>query len=437
MTGAKDVVFPLCGVACWVAFAYKLLPLLGPRRRRPPRRQDPALFSVLAVFAFKGAAFVLATPGIAAATDRGLGVPNLAALGIHVLGGVGFSAAVLTTLTFWAHPPHRAWPTVRGLVAVAGATALLLIVLWAAAGVRTRSAHYLAENSQHLLVSLYLLCYVGVLLLGLVAIARLCWRQSTQAERRWTRRGLRVTGSGAVIYMGSFLNRLSAVVVAPFGIDPLQWELVVPVCTGTGMLLIVTGLTMPGWGPRASALRGWLASYRAHAQLRPLWTALYRAMPEIALHAPSRSMRALHYRLYRRVIEIRDARLQLRAYMDSDVAAEATRDGHRKGLVGQELEAHVEACQFKAALRRKVADAPGDEHSGCEDPQPGGGDDISSELAWLRRVARAYARAPVIASESRGETRGETREPTSRRPDPEIRPDDAHEHPGGGHVRSG
>lgn len=431
MTGAKALVFPLCGAACWVAFAYKLLPLLAPRRQ-PSRRQDPALFSMLAVFAFKGAAFVLAIPGIAAATDRGLGVPNLAALGIHVLGGVGFSAAVLATLMFWAHPPNRAWPAVRWLFAIAGATALLLIALWAAAGVRTRSAHYLAENSQHLLVSLYLLCYVGVLLLGLVAIARLCWHQSTQAERRWTRRGLRVTGSGAVIYMGSFVNRLSAVVVAPFGVDPLQWELVVPVCTGTGMLLIVTGLTMPGWGPRASALRGWLASYRAYAQLRPLWTALYRAMPEIALHAPSKSMRALRYRLYRRVIEIRDARLQLRAYMDSDVAAEATRDGHRRGLVGQDLEAHVEACQFKAALRRKVADAPGDQHSGCEDPQPGG-DDVSSELAWLRRVARAYALAPVVACESRGELRGTT----SPGPDPEIRSGNAHERPGGGHVRSG
>lgn len=433
MTGAKDVVFPLCGVACWVAFAYKLLPLLGPSRR-PPRRRDPALFSVLAVFACKGAAFVLATPGIAAATDRALGVPNFAALGIHVLGGVGFSAAVLATLTFWEHPPRRAWPTVRRLVAVAGATALLLIALWAAAGVRTRSAHYLAENSQHLLVSLYLLCYVGVLLLGLVAIARLCWRQAMQAERRWTRRGLRVTGSGAVIYMGSFVNRLSAVVVAPFGVDPLQWELVVPVCTGTGMLLIVTGLTMPGWGPRLSALRGWLASYRAHAQLRPLWTALYRVMPEIALHAPNKSVRAVRYRLYRRVIEIRDARLQLRAHMDSDVAAEATRDGHRRGLVGQELAAHVEACQVKAALRRKTDDAAGNEHSGCEDPQPAaGGDDMSSELAWLRRVARAYARAPEFASEPRGGPRG----PTSREPDPQIRPNDLHEHQGGGHVQSG
>lgn len=433
MTGLKGVVFPVCGAVCWVAFAYKLLPLLG-AHRQPSRRQDPALFGMLAAFAVKGASFVLATPAIAAAVDRELGVANLAALGIHVLGGVGFSAAVLATLTFWAHPPHRARPTVRRIVTIAGATALLLVALWAAAGVRTRSAHYLAENSEHVLVGVYLLCYVGVLLLGLVAIARLCWRQSAQADRRWTRRGLRVTGSGAVIYMGSFVNRLSAVVTAPFGIDPLQWELVVPVCTGTGILLVVAGLTMPSWGPRVSALRGWMASYRAYAQLRPLWAALYRAMPEIALHAPSASMRAPHYRLYRRVIEICDARLRLRAYMDSGVAAEAKRDGHRRGLVGQELEAHVEACQFKCALRRKIADAPVNDRPGCEDPQPApGGDDMSGELAWWRRVARAYARAPVITSASRGEMRG----PDSRGPDSEIRSDDAQERPGGGHVPSG
>ncbi|WP_327586871.1 DUF6545 domain-containing protein [Nonomuraea sp. NBC_00507] len=58
-----------------------------------------------------------------------------------------------------------------------------------------------------------------------------------------------------------------------------------------------------------------LGRLRAYRRLRPLWTDLYAAMPEIALHPPlGRELPAIldiDYLLYRRMIEISDGMLAL------------------------------------------------------------------------------------------------------------------------------
>src|SRR5581483_7346281 len=113
--------------------------------------------------------------------------------------------------------------------------------------------------------------------------------------------------------------------------------------------LTLVGWTLPGWGPRVAAAGRWVTAYRRHRRLYPLWSALHRAVPSIAL-APARSAladrlagRQLEFRLYRRVIEIRDGQLALRAHAAPETVAEALREGSRAGLSGDALSAHAEA----------------------------------------------------------------------------------------------
>ncbi|WP_314173994.1 MAB_1171c family putative transporter [Streptomyces winkii] len=403
MTELKSVVFPLCAGICALAFLYKL------RDLRPGRR-DPALLALLVAFLFKGVSFTLSTPVVSAGVDKYLGVPDLGALGIHLAGGVTSSAAFLAALVFWVYPAEQAWPKVRRRITVFALVAATMLVLWYTAGSgggRARSAHYLLENAHRPVIAAYLLLYVTAFAAGMAEIFRLGRRYAKAAGRPWLRRGLKTTSVGAIIYIAYCANRAWAVVAVQFGLNPLEWEIVTPLSNGIGILLVAAGFTMPSWGPALSAARVWAANYRAYHRLYPLWSALYRATPEIALNPPAPSFIErfrpgdLRYRLYRRVIEIRDGLLVMRPYMDAEAAAEATRKAHEAGLEGDARDAAVEAARLKAALRAKAEDqsVPGGPSGG--DPPSHASGDYAGELGWLLKMAKAYADAPGEQGEVR------------------------------------
>ncbi|OEU88654.1 hypothetical protein DB35_17705 [Streptomyces abyssalis] len=345
--------------------------------------------------------FTLSTPVVSAGVDEYLGVPNLGALGIHLSGGVTSSAAFLAALVFWVYPAEQAWPKVRRRITLFGLVAVTMFVLWYAAGTdgQERSPHYLLQNAHRPVVAAYLLLYVTAFAAGMAEIARLGRRYAKAAGRAWLRRGLYTTSVGAAIYIAYCVNRAWAVVAVQAGLDPLQWELVTPMSNGIGILLVATGFTMPSWGPRLSAARMWIANWVAFQRLYPLWNDLYRAVPEIALNPPAPSFVErvrygdLRFRLYRRVIEIRDGLLAMRPYM----GAEPTAAGVRGEPPMSEAErAAVEAARLKKALRAKAGDrpppAPRGEAAAGGDTVSRIGEDYAGELGWLLLVAKAYAR---------------------------------------------
>ncbi|MGW7022479.1 MAB_1171c family putative transporter [Streptomyces decoyicus] len=398
MTGVKSIVFPFLAALCWAAFFYKIRGLRFEWRA-------PALLALLTAFALKGTAFALATPAVALAVDRQLGIPDIAALCIHLLGGVAFSAAVLVVLAFWAHAPEQAWPRARWRLVIAIIIMLTMLSLWiaAAAGSPGRSTHYLVQNTHRPLVALYLLLYVSTLLVALVEIARLCRKYAEVAGHPWLRRGLRITAIGALIYSINFVNRASDVVSVQFNLNPLKWEVVTLLGAGIGIPLIVGGLTIPSWGPHLSALHTWWNNYRTYRSLHPLWLAMYQELPEIMLPPPASTLSNLNYRLYRRIIEIRDGQIALRPYMNSEVAVRTAKLGREAGLARNELPAVVEAAQLKAALGAKMKGGSAPIESSASRDSPvlsalSGGDDLASEANWLSRLARAFAHSPVVAA---------------------------------------
>jgi len=102
-------------------------------------------------------------------------------------------------------------------------------------------------------------------------------------------------------------------------------------CVGAAVI----GATISIWNPVVRAAGQWLRDYRRYRALGPQWRSLHGELPQIALRAPSpwRSWvppRDAHFALYRRTIEIHDARLALRSAA-TDVAAS---NGARSALAG-------------------------------------------------------------------------------------------------------
>ncbi|MGW2339521.1 MAB_1171c family putative transporter [Streptomyces sp. NPDC001661] len=114
----------------------------------------------------------------------------------------------------------------------------------------------------------------------------------------------------------------------------------------------VIGLSYPGVMQRLAGFRIWRQHRRAYRCLRPLWELLHEVFPEDALHrAPAGqwrenlTVRGVHHRYYRRVIECRDGLVRASPYMArQDVQTEATHEA----LAGQ----------LKSALRSQAAGEP-------------------------------------------------------------------------------
>jgi len=97
-------------------------------------------------------------------------------------------------------------------------------------------------------------------------------------------------------------------------------------------------------------------------------------------------------RLHRRVVEIYDARLALRPYLDERVGRQARERGAAAGLDGAALDAMVEAAKLRAALAARRA---GQEPAEPEQPSTAAaGLDEAAEIEWLARVSTAFAATP-------------------------------------------
>ncbi|MGX8909366.1 MAB_1171c family putative transporter [Streptomyces netropsis] len=386
-------------VAAWAGLFYKLRSL----RQNPG---DPALLALCAVFALSGLSFFISLPMVWVRVDGLLGVPNIAAL-LAQSCVMALLVGQQVVLTYWARPPERARVLVRlqlcfGVAAIASLVTLFWLLTPTAQRPRDFTLYYVHDPYY----IAYLSLYIGTYLIGQINVVRVCWGYSAVAGRTWLRRGLRVTAVGAFITLGYGTIRAGNILGIAFGFDLRHLETVAWLCGDLGSALTLVGWTLPGWGPRVAAAGRWLTAYRRHRRLYPLWAALHEAVPTIAL-APARSeladrlaVRQLEFRLYRRVIEIRDGQLALRAHADPAATAEVTRASREAGLSGDELRARVEALRIASALRarargRTVADADR-ARVGAEGPAF---TDLGAETAWLVRVAVAFAALPADAAE--------------------------------------
>jgi len=397
---AYNLFAPIGAAIIWSAVIYKLRDL----------RKDPhnlALWALCAALTFPALAYTLAAPWISVRVDDALGIPNVATLLIYGSDVVHTAFAQLLLLA-WTHPRQQVWVHFRWRVLVVALALASMAALFLMASVpEERPTDFNEVYATAPYITEFLLVFYVTFGASMAVLGRMCWRYAGMVGRLWLRRGLRLvaigTGFGLVycicemIYIGARLA----------GENPRAWHMAALLIAGAGAPVLCAGLTLPAWGPQLSAACAWFHSYRSYRKLRPLWLALYRAVPEIALVPPTSlgadmlPSRDLGFRLYRRVIEIRDGRLALRPYSSPQITIAARRLARAAGLLGDELEATVEAAALKAALRVKTRGSTvttlmpaGD---GEQSPSPAGGS-LSEESAWLVRVAQAFRNSPVVVA---------------------------------------
>src|SRR2546429_680560 len=97
--------------------------------------------------------------------------------------------------------------------------------------------------------------------------------------------------------------------------------------------------------------QAWLWS--AYWRLYPLWNVLRRGAPRSERRRAPGVRGTSRYRLYRRVIEIRDAQLVLRPYAAAVIARLATAIARESGLPPDRVAAVAEAAIIVSALRSR------------------------------------------------------------------------------------
>ncbi|HWM02837.1 MAG TPA: MAB_1171c family putative transporter [Actinophytocola sp.] len=149
-------------------------------------------------------------------------------------------------------------------------------------------------------------------------------RYARGAEPR-LRRGLRIASIGlasislaGATFVASNISRWAGTPAPPPVVITSVFLLLI------GIVLFVAGMAYPTVVTRLAALRVWRQHRRAYRRLRPLWTVLNRQFPQDALSrvpvSPWRdalSLRSVHRRYYRRVIECRDGLVRISPYLAS------------------------------------------------------------------------------------------------------------------------
>ena len=377
----------------WVAVAYKL-----PTVTRASR--DPGRLRLWLTLLFLALADTVVRPPVYIGFDLAFSRANLARL----------LSNSLTLLSCWTALALLAHLNGADAGRIIRRTGILLVVALGAMAVLFLTAPVSQEaldfperyaTAPHVLE--YRLVFLAYLGFAQVTIVRLSWRYAVVAPHASLRLGLRIVAVGGVfaclyvLHDGSYLTLRRLAVAYPFG-DPVTIE---PVLIALAVAMCAIGATLPAWGPRSGVTRlcGWMSQYRSLRRLYSLWIALRRSCPEIALlPAPSRlvdvwDVRDVNFRLYRRVIEIRDGILALRPYVDPIVVAGAAQSCREEMLGTDETEAVVEAVGI---VLGQWAKERGGGVFGEVDGASGGGNDLDQETAYLERVARSYARSTVV-----------------------------------------
>jgi hypothetical protein len=213
------------------------------------------------------------------------------------------------------------------------------------------------------IVQTYLLVFLLYLGAALVDLMRGALRYAPAASGP-LRTGLRSVALGAacgLAYVTVKVGFLLLVMTGSPGPGELESILARSSAAAAGIFVVI-GAIWPAVGPRAAAARSGITAYIRHRQLYPLWAALYRAQPGIALDpvesalADALRLRQPGFRLYRRVIEIQDGRLALRPFLDARVAERLGLDAKALGLDGQDADAFVEAGMLRAGIDAAAGD---------------------------------------------------------------------------------
>ncbi|WP_030373345.1 MAB_1171c family putative transporter [Streptomyces rimosus] len=364
--------------ALWAVAAWRLPSAVRGAKQR----------SVWIAFASLAAANTLTHPAVECPLNEVTGINNLATLARNLLGILGFSAFVQFVVSV-ARP--RAIRSSRRLLTVCGfAGAFALVFLFAVAPRPRNVDDFFEAYTGRPLGTAYCCVFLGYVGFSTVIATCLFTGYSRHAGDPWLRAGLRLLGTGtalgalyALFCAARMLTRLAH---QPFVPDDHTAVIVAHILQDTAMALIVIGNSIPACG----VLRRTLGDRRTLRRLRPLWSALTEAVPDVVLEAPI--PRWPRVRLLRQIIEIHDAILILACYIPPQLREQA------HGRAAQVLQdedgrtALAQALWLRAACEAKRAGTQPSAHS-VEEPTAHPEHlafDFAFEVARIQRLCDAY-----------------------------------------------
>jgi hypothetical protein len=281
--------------------------------------------------------FTLNRREISFATDEALHVPDVS-VPLKNLATVAASAAMVHIVGLMSARPAdgarlRRW--IYALLAAAGATMTVLFLFIPRSPAR---GDFVAERAGTPLVTAYSVLTQLGLFVGLACCLALFHPAARRAGPGMLRAGLRLLTAGAVVGLLFMLNRVLFQVTNALGSDAMNGSGAMSVSRSllaAMLLLFAVGAALPA----LSGLRRWMSHYVALQRLRPLWLSLIASVPQVVLGDPPGrlgdlvALRSVDLRLYRRIIEIRDAQWELGLTSEAPDNAEIDLDDQVRALL--------------------------------------------------------------------------------------------------------
>ncbi|MBB6172262.1 hypothetical protein HNR23_002322 [Nocardiopsis mwathae] len=368
--------------------------------------KNPVLWALCAMIAAIGTAATIRSPAIYTAFDEAVGIPNLARLIEHLTGIIGLCAGEYFLLNL-NNPETSARKAKIRYIAISP----LLVIMAVAFLIEPRTIEAPSDFTEQYATApgmgLYMACFLGIFALSMLHLIRTTHRYTKNATRPLVRLGSRLMAAGGILGLVFILNKAVSFYGLRYGFDsPINAELS-RACIAIGIILVLTGVTIPAAGPRLAALYRWPQRRRAYRELHPLWLAIYNTTPAVVFTPPRQPDKntspgpiQAHTLLLRRIIEIRDGALALRPYLDPHIAATAETEARNHGLTGTRMLATIEAARIAAAIEtaRRLGPTPPPESTPDALPLANvGAEDLDADAAALAPVAQAYAHSPVVA----------------------------------------
>ena len=232
----------------------------------------------------------------------------------------------------------------------------------------------------------WLFCFGFYLMVDVISVT-VCWRYGQQAGPKILRWSLWIFGLSRLfgcllwILFPAYLITHIAVLLS-----------YVPALTGIELFLQAASVLLPGI---ATAQQN-LGQRRILWALWPLWRSLTGGVPNIILPGSGSRLGTLvtgvgsvNWRLYRLVIEIRDAGLILRAYVTPATVAAAQQFAAAHQIPRADRDAAAAACWLETARQAKLA-GQSPRPTVCDITGPGG-KSLREEIEFLLEVARFHA----------------------------------------------
>ncbi|WP_411107623.1 MAB_1171c family putative transporter [Streptomyces sp. cmx-4-9] len=352
-------------------------------------------------FAALTLSMTLRLPGVMHALDDRAGVNNLSTLVKHWLGMIA-AGAVVDFVVAIARPETGRRLRPRHYVALAAMTAMGVLFFFLVPRPR-EVTDFFEQNAGDGWATAYYLVFVVYLGIAMATATRLFRDSARHASARWLRTGVRLMAIGTAIGVLYTLLRAAYMTSRLAGLTDSGSDIAVGNATDALKYLaigsILVGSSIPAFGVAWRTVQ----DGRHHRQLQPLWQDLTAVAPDIVLGAGV--LRRPRLRLYRRVIEIRDAALALDAYAGDEVRAQARAAARQAGFDPATSPA-AEALWLRAAREARArGELPA---AGPQQPAVVGIDDLdfTAEVSRLLQLARVYhsAAADDFLSTTRQET---------------------------------